>query len=84
MYRLYRMYHLGQMYHLCHLHLMGHLGQMGQMSLKGLTTLFIQGDADKSLSLHFSYVSLKERIPSGIKQVIFKPFEHKVVAQLSS
>ncbi len=37
-----------------------------------------------ALSLHFSKVSLKERLPSGIKQVISKPFEHKIVAQLAS
>jgi hypothetical protein len=37
-----------------------------------------------SLSLHFSKVSLKEKMPSGIKQVISKPFEHKIVAQLAS
>ncbi len=39
---------------------------------------------NRPLSLRFSQVSLKERMPNGIKQVISKPFEHKVVAQLTS
>ncbi len=44
----------------------------------------LQSHTINSLSLHFSKVSLKEKMPSGIKQVISKPFEHKVVAQLAS
>jgi len=34
----------------------------------------------EALSLHFSKVSLKESTPGGIKKVILRPFEHKVVA----